>query len=155
MLTFDVGDTSSCVLSGYASSTRGRVRQYSIFNGFSANGGSNFIARYGVNPSESMPVRSFAVIDSGSTSSVASIQSFINADAALRQNGGPGYGEGDLLPAGTGFGFHEAGSTGFSEQIFSIDSGMTVVPVPGALPLMVVGLGLLGFAARRRHANAR
>jgi hypothetical protein len=33
VLNFDVGDTSSYVLSGYANSTRGRVRQYSIFNG--------------------------------------------------------------------------------------------------------------------------
>jgi len=123
-------------------------------NVFSANGGNNFIAPYGQSPPESMPVRSFAVIDSGSTSSVASIHFFINADAVLRQNSGLGYGEGDLLAASTGFGFHEAGSAGFSEQIFSMGTDTTVVPVPAALPLMVVGLGLLGFAARRRHANA-
>lgn len=154
VLTFDAGDTSSYILTGYTNSTRGRVRQYSIFNGFSANGGSNFIAPYGQSPTESMPVRSFAVIDSGSISSVLSIQFFINADAVRRQNDGSGYGEGDLLAASTGFGFYEAGSAGYSEQIFSMGTDTTVVPVPAALPLMVVGLGLLGFTARRRRANA-
>jgi hypothetical protein len=154
VLTFDVGDTSSYILTNYTNGTRGRVRQYSIFNGFSANGGSNFIFPYGQSPTESMPVRSFAVIDSGSTSSVASIQFFINADAVLRQNGGLGYGESDLLAAGTRFGFYEAGPGGYSEQIFSIGPDTAVVPVPAALPLMVAGLGLLGFTARRRHANA-
>jgi len=154
VLTFDVGDTSSYILTNYTNGTRGRVRQYSIFNGFSANGGGNFIAPYGQSPTESMPVRSFAVIDSGSISSVLSIQFFINADAVLRQNGGLGYGESDLLAAGTRFGFYEAGPGGYSEQIFSMGTDTTVVPVPAALPLMVVGLGLLGFTARRRRANA-
>jgi hypothetical protein len=154
VLTFGVGDTSSYVLTGYSDSTRGRVRQYSIFTGFSANGGNNFSAPYGLSPSESMPVRSFAVVDSGSTSSVVSIQFFINADAVRRQNSGLGNGEGDLLAASTGFGFYEAGSAGYSEQIFSMGTDTTVVPVPAALPLMVVGLGLLGFTARRRRANA-
>jgi len=151
VLGFNAGDTSSYILTGYTDGTRGRVRQYSVFDSFSASGGDNFSAPYGLSPTELMPVRSFAVVDSGSTSSVKSIQFFINADAVLRQNGGLGYGEGDLLAASTRFGFYEAGATGSSEQIFPIVPGTTVVPVPAALPFMVIGLGVLGFTSRRRN----
>ncbi|MCX5691604.1 MAG: hypothetical protein NTV94_17735, partial [Planctomycetota bacterium] len=117
----------------------GRVRQYSIFNGYSSSGGNNFFSPYGQSPTESMPVRSFAVLDSGS-SAVKSIQFFINADAVLRQNGGAGFGEGDLLDPSTRLGFFEGGSTGFSEQIFSI-------PGPGSL----AAAALAGLVATRRR----
>jgi hypothetical protein len=141
ILSFDAGDTSSYVLSTYNDSRRAKVWQYSIFNAFSANGGSNFIAPYGLTPSPAMPTRSFAIMDAGSTSAVKSIQFFLNVDAVLRGNGGLGYGEGDLLAASTRIGFFEAGTDGYTEQIFS-------VPTPGAAALLGLG-GLL--AARRRR----
>jgi hypothetical protein len=156
VLSFGAGDSSSYVLTSQNDSSRGRVRQYSVFNGDSATGGDNFTAPYGTSPSGLMPVRSFAVLDSGSASSVTSIQFFINIDAVLRQNGGLGYGEGDLLSPSTRFGFFEAGSTGYSEQIFSIPNSLTVVPLPPAAYAGLASLAGVGvFGAIRRKRNAR
>jgi hypothetical protein len=144
-ISFDVGDTSSYVLTNYNDSSRARVRQYSIFNGFSSNGSNNFISPYGQSPTGLMPVRSFAVLDSGSTS-VKSIQFLINADAVLRSNGGLNFGEGDLTAATTRFGFFEGDSTGQSEQIFPV----TAVPEPASM--VVLGAGTFALLRRRTRA---
>jgi hypothetical protein len=142
VLSFDTGDISSFIVTNQNDSTRGRVRQYSVFNGFSSDGGSNFISPYGTNPSEWMPVRSFAVLQPNSAGMVKSIQYFINADAILRQNGGLSFGEGDLLAANTRFAFLESGPGGLSEQ------AVPFVPEPSSLAVV----GLAGLAAmRRRH----
>jgi hypothetical protein len=144
-LTFDAGDTSSYLLTNYNDSSRARVRQYSVFNGFSADGGSNYTIPYGQSPTTLMPVRSFAVLDSGSTN-VKSIQFFINADAVLRSNGGVGFGESDITATTTNFGFFEGGATGNSEQVFRI----AAVPEPASM--IVLGAG--AFALLRRRSKA-
>jgi hypothetical protein len=144
-LSFDAGDTSSYVLTNYTDSSRARVRQYSIFNGFSSNGGTNFTSPYGQSPTGLMPVRSFAVLDSGSTS-VKSIQFLINADAVLRSNGGLNFGEGDLTASTTRFGFYEGDSNGQTEQIFPV----AAVPEPASM--IVLGAGALALVRRRKNA---
>jgi hypothetical protein len=138
---FDVGDTSSYMITYQNDWTRGKVRQYSIFNGYSSNGGSNFIAPYGTMPSLQMPTRSFAVLDSGSVDAVKSVQFFINVDAVLRSNGGLGYGEGNFLAPSTRFAFLEMGADGYTEQVFAI-------PAQGSVALLSLG-GVL--VARRRR----
>ena len=47
VLTFDAGDTSSHMFTNNLPSA-GLVRQYSVFNGFTSDGGSNFVVPYGV-----------------------------------------------------------------------------------------------------------
>jgi hypothetical protein len=147
--SFDVGDTSSYIPNsavGMDPADRGRVRQYSVWNGFSQFGSpeeGNFDTPFGTVASLAMPVRSFSVLDAGSTTLSTSLQYFINIDAVLRSNGGSTFGDGDFGP-NTKFGFFEgdlSGASGqFTQQIFSI-------PAPGALAL----LGLAGLAGSRRR----
>jgi len=147
--SFDVGDTSSYIPNtavGMDPADRSRVRQYSVWNGFSQFGSpeeGNFDTPYGMVASLAMPVRSFSVLDAGSTTLSTSLQYFINIDAVLRSNGGSTYGDGDF-GLNTKFGFFEgdlSGASGqFTQQIFSI-------PAPGALAL----LGLAGLAGSRRR----
>ncbi|MEY3142208.1 MAG: hypothetical protein RLY21_701 [Planctomycetota bacterium] len=143
----DVGDTSS-YMSPESNANRGRVRQYSIWNGFSQNGSpqeGNFTFPYGQTPTLAMPTRSFTILDNGSMNRIVSAQYFINIDAILRSNGGATYGDGDF-GLDTRFGFWEGDQTTgwdgtqFSQQIFSI-------PAPGAIAL----LGLAGVAGKRRR----
>jgi hypothetical protein len=142
----DAGDTSS-YMSPYDNSIRGRIRQYSIWNGFSPDGSpqsGNYIFPYGQTPTLAMPTRSFTVLDNGSMNRIVGAQFFINIDAILRSNGGLTYGDGDFGP-NTRFGFWEGDQmtpgAGFTQQIFAI-------PTPGALALLGVA-GLRG--ARRRR----
>ena len=147
--SFDVGDTSSYIPNsavGMDPADRSRVRQYSVWNGFSQFGSpeeGNFDTPFGTVASLAMPVRSFSVLDAGSTTLSTSLQYFINIDAVLRSNGGSTFGDGDFGP-NTKFGFFEgdlSGASGqFTQQIFSI-------PAPGALAL----LGLAGLAGSRRR----
>jgi hypothetical protein len=147
--SFDVGDTSSYIPNtavGMDPADRSRVRQYSVWNGFSQFGSpeeGNFDTPFGTVASLAMPVRSFSVLDAGSTTLSTSLQYFINIDAVLRSNGGATYGDGDFGP-NTKFGFFEgdlSGASGqFTQQIFSI-------PAPGALALV----GLAGLAGSRRR----
>lgn len=119
-LTFDVGDSSSHI-ANLAPTYRGQVRQYSIWNGFSANGSpeaGNYTTPYGVAASLAMPTRSFAVPEAGSASSCKSIQYFVNIDASLRANGGAGFGDLDFGPS-TRFGFMD-GDQGWTQQVFAI-----------------------------------
>jgi hypothetical protein len=143
----DVGDTSS-YMSPYDNSIRGRIRQYSIWNGFSPDGSpqsGNYIFPYGQTPTLAMPTRSFTVLDNGSMNRITSAQFFINIDAILRSNGGATYGDGDFGP-NTRFGFWEGdqmsgwNGTQFTQQIFAI-------PAPGAIAL----LGFAGLAGVRRR----
>jgi len=141
----DVGDTSS-YMSPETNANRGRVRQYSIWEGFSPDGSpesGNFIVPYGNVPTLAMPTRSFTVLDNGSMNRVTSAQFFINIDAILRSNGGATFGDGDFGP-NTRFGFWEGDQVGpgggFTQQIFAI-------PAPGAFAL----LGLAGLAGARRR----
>lgn len=149
----DAGDTSSHMFTNNLSGA-GKVRQYSVFNGFTSNGGSNFIIPYGVG-SDSTPVRSFAVgqmLGSGGTQTFYSdsVQWLMNIDAVLRSNNGATFGEGGFgstLRVGLreqdiyGFG----GGDGQSQQVFSV----SVVPEPGASSLLF--LGLTSFVARFRR----
>jgi hypothetical protein len=141
--SFDAGDTASYIVNtSNVAGSRGRVHQYSIWNGFSPNGSpenGNYINPYGLTPSFAAPTRSFMVLDSGSAILSTSIQWFINIDAVLRSNGGLTYGDGDFS-ASTRFGFMEGDSNGLSQQIFAI-------PAPGAMAL----LGLAGLAGARRR----
>ncbi|MFN9976745.1 MAG: MYXO-CTERM sorting domain-containing protein, partial [Phycisphaerae bacterium] len=59
----------------------------------------------------------------------------------LRSNGGLGYGEGNFLAPSTRFAFFEAGSDGYTEQVF---------PIPAQGSVALLGLGGL-LAARRRR----
>jgi len=143
----DVGDTSS-YMSPETNANRGRVRQYSIWEGFSPDGSpesGNFIVPYGNVPTLAMPTRSFTVLDNGSMNRVTSAQFLLNIDAILRSNGGATFGDGDF-GLDTRFGFWEGDQTAgwngtqFTQQIFAI-------PAPGALAL----LGLAGLAGARRR----
>ncbi len=147
VFSHDVGDSSS-YMSPETNGNRGRVRQYSVWNGFSQNGSpeeGNFTVPYGNVPTLAMPTRSFTVLDSGSMNRITSAQFFINIDAILRSNGGATFGDGDFGP-NTRFGFWEGdqttgwNGTQFTQQIFAI-------PAPGALAL----LGLAGLAGARRR----
>jgi hypothetical protein len=147
VFSHDVGDSSS-YMSPESNTNRGRVRQYSVWNGFSQNGSpeeGNFIVPFGNVPTLAMPTRSFTVLDSGSMNRVTSAQFFINIDAILRSNGGMTFGDGDFGP-NTRFGFWEGDQTSgwngtqFTQQIFAI-------PAPGALAL----LGLAGLSGARRR----
>jgi hypothetical protein len=147
VFSHDVGDSSS-YMSPESNTNRGRVRQYSVWNGFSQNGSpeeGNFIVPFGNVPTLAMPTRSFTVLDSGSMNRVTSAQFFINIDAILRSNGGATFGDGDFGP-NTKFGFWEGDQTSgwngtqFTQQIFTI-------PAPGAFAL----LGLVGLAGARRR----
>ena len=138
--TFGQGDTSAHITTG--STDRGKVRTYSVYAGFSADGGANFLTPYGTSASVAAPTRSFAVLDSGSSTRIKSLQYFINIDAVLRSNGGATFGEGDLS-ATTRFGLREgeSGSGNFTQQTF-------VIPAPTAL-------ALLGFAGVLRVGRRR
>lgn len=150
----DVGDSSS-YMTTMPGNARARVRQYSVWTGFSQNGSpqeGNYTIPYQVNgvsvPNEAMPTRSFAILDNGSQSLMKSAQFFLNIDAILRSNGGLTYGDGDFGPT-TRFGFWEGdqstGSGAFTQQIFSV-----AVPEPGSAIFLGLG-GLLVAAARRRR----
>jgi hypothetical protein len=141
VFSHDVGDTSSYILHD-ASAARGRVRQYSVFNSFTQNGGSNFATPYGTTPDLAMPTRSFSVLESGSLNRVTSIQYLLNIDAVQRSNGGLTFGDGEFGPSTT-FGFREFDGTGSTQQIFA-------VPEPFSMLALAGGLAAL---ARRRRAR--
>ena len=146
VFSHDVGDTSSYIL-GTTASNSWRVKQYSVFNGFTSNGGSNFITPYGTSYSSNMPTRSFAVVDGAGKST--SIQFLTNLDAILRSNGGSTFGEGGFGST-VRVGFREQDTAGgSSQQIFSV----SVVPEPGASALLFAGLGSLVTRFRRRQES--
>lgn len=140
VMTFGQGDTSAHITTG--STDRGKVRTYSVYTGFSADGGANFLTPYGTSASLTAPTRSFAVLDSGSSTRIRSLQYFINIDAVTRSNGGATFGEGNLAST-TRFGIREgeSGSGNFTQQTF-------VVPAPGAMALLGIA-GLVGTRRRR------
>ena len=150
VLTFDAGDTSSHMFTNNLPSA-GLVRQYSVFNDFTSNGGSNFDIPYGVGSSMT-PVRSFTVGEfttvngSGSFYSTG-VQWLMNIDAVLRSNNGATFGEGGFGST-MRVGFREQdlfgqGGGGQTQQVFTVG----VIPAPGAMAL----LGLAGFAGARRR----
>jgi len=118
-----------------------RVHQYSVFTGFSADGGSNFGVPYGMGASTSAPVRAFTVFDG---SAAASVQYLVNLDAISRSNGGTTFGEGQLGSA-TKLGFLEADPVwNYSQQVFTL-------PTPGAAALIAMAcMPVLGMRSRRR-----
>jgi len=144
----DIGDTSS-YMSPETNANRGRVRQYSVWNGFSQNGSpeeGNFTTPYGNVPNLAMPTRSFSVLESGSLNRVTSVQYFLNIDAVQRSNGGLTFGDGQF-GSSTKFGFWEGDQSsaagGFTQQIFA-------VPEPFSMLALAGGLAAL---ARRRRAR--
>jgi hypothetical protein len=150
VLTFDAGDTSSHMFTNNLPSA-GLVRQYSVFNDFTSNGGSNFDIPYGVGSSMT-PVRSFTVGEfttvngSGSFYSTG-VQWLMNIDAVLRSNNGATFGEGGFGST-MRVGFREQdlfgqGGGGQTQQVFTVG----VIPAPGAMAL----LGLAGLAGARRR----
>jgi len=128
---------------GASNGERFKSKQYSVFTGPS-DGSSNFITPYGTNATTASPARSFAVLESGSTSAAISAQYFINLDAIARSNGGAGFGEG-LLGASTKVGFMETDANwNLTQQVFSL-------PTPGALALIGASVvPIIGFRTRRR-----
>ena len=138
----NAGDLSVFSLGG-SGNERFRAKQYSVFTGPS-DGGSNFITPFGMNATTASPVRSFAVLASGSPATATSAQYFINLDAIARSNGGAGNGEGLLGPS-TKVGFMEADSSwNLSQQAFT-------VPTPGAIALIGASLvPIAGLRSRRR-----
>ena len=152
----DVGDTSSHIIN-QATSGRGRVRQYSVWFGFSQNGspgGGNYNIPYGTSPSLAMPVRSFTVLDAGSASLSKSMQYFLNIDAVLRANGGATFGDADFGP-NTRFAFWEGSGAGFTLQSFTVPqlqqrrTALTGRPALGATVNLrhMLPLGLPGHIA--------
>jgi len=145
--SFNAADTASYVVNTNPLLERGRVQQYSVWSGFSADGApssGNYAAPYGTTATLASPLRSFTILDAGSSTASTSIQFFLNIDAVLRSNGGMTFGDASFDPS-TRFGFWEGdqripGSTPFTQQVFAI-------PAPGALAL----LGLTGLAATRRR----
>ena len=146
----DAGDTSSHMFTNNLPGA-GLVRQYSVFNGFTSDGGSNFVVPYGVGSSMT-PVRSFTVGEfttvngSGSFYSTG-VQWLMNIDAVLRSNNGATFGEGGFGST-MRVGFREQdlfgqGGGGQTQQVFTVG----VIPAPGAMAL----LGLAGFAGARRR----
>jgi hypothetical protein len=125
MLSFNVGDTSSHITNvSNSPSSRARVRQYSIWYGYSPNGSpqsGNFNVPYGMAPTDAAPVRSFAVLAAGSTVNCTSIQHFVNVSAIQRANGGLTFGDGNFSQT-TRFAFWEAGVGGFSQQSVAISA---------------------------------
>ncbi|MFN5708737.1 MAG: PEP-CTERM sorting domain-containing protein [Planctomycetota bacterium] len=147
MLSFDVGDSSSYINNN---SYPGLVRQYSVFNGYSANGGSNFITPWGTGGHNlQMPVRSFTVQDMSNTNKSKSVQFLMNIDAILRSNGGETYGEGSFgSTLRLGFMELEAGG-GVSQQVFAVQA----VPEPGASAVLCLGLASFASRFRRRQGS--
>jgi len=147
----DAGDTSSHMFTNNLPGA-GLVRQYSVFNGYTSNGGSNFDIPYGVGSSMT-PVRSFSVgqmLGTGGTQTFysSSVQWLMNIDAVLRSNNGATHGEGGFGST-LRVGFREqdiyglGGGGGQTQQIFTVG----VIPAPGAMAL----LGLAGLAGARRR----
>ncbi len=138
--TADAGDTSSHLQTNNPAGA-GKVRQYSVFNGFTSNGGSNFDVPYGAGWAPT-PVRSFTVADAGAGFYSTRVQFLMNIDAILRSNGGATFGEGGFGST-LRVGFWEQDlSAGFSQQVFEV-----AVPAPGALAL----LGVAGLVGKRRR----
>jgi hypothetical protein len=136
----DAGDTASHMFTNNPAGA-GLVRQYSVFNDFTSNGGSNFDIPYGVG-SSSTPVRSFTVADAGAGFYSTRVQFLMNIDAILRSNGGATFGEGSFGST-LRVGFQEMDlSAGFSQQVFTV-----AVPAPGAFAL----LGVAGLVGKRRR----
>lgn len=117
-----------------------RVHQYSVFTGFTADGGSNFTAPYGAGASTSAPVRAFTTF---SGNLAGSVQYLVNLDAIARSNGGTTFGEGQLGSA-TKLGFLEADpGWNYSQQVFTL-------PTPGAAALFAMAcMPALGMRRRR------
>ena len=144
MLSFDVGDTSSYI--NNSGLNIGLVRQYSVFTGYSANGGSNFITPWGTGGNDlQMPVRSFTVQDVSNTNKSKSVQFLMNIDAILRSNGGATYGEGSFEST-MRLGFMETEAGGYSQQVFEVQA----VPEPGASVVLFLGVASFVIRFRRR-----
>jgi hypothetical protein len=136
----DAGDTASHMFTNNSAGA-GLVRQYSVFNGFTSNGGSNYDIPYGVGSSVT-PVRSFTVAGVGTGFYSSRVQFLMNIDAILRSNGGGTFGEGSFGST-LRVGFQEMDlSAGFSQQVFTV-----AVPAPGAFAL----LGVAGLVGKRRR----
>jgi hypothetical protein len=145
LYTANAGDLSVYSVGGANGGERHRAKQYSVFTGFTADGGSNFIAPYGTYATTASPARSFAVLANGTTGSAISAQYFINLDAVARSNGGATFGEGLLSPS-TKVGFYESDANWtYSQQVFQL-------PTPGALALLGISLMLPIRPRSRRRA---
>ncbi len=142
--TYNAGDATGYFSGGSSGFANNHFRNftYSIFNGYSADGGSNYTQPYGPGYDNTLqnPIRSFAVATGSSLTDATSIQIFYNVDAAIRA----GLGTGNFVGGVSKVGIAEYnGSWSGSKQVF------TAVPAPGAAAL----IGLAGvFAARRRKA---
>ena len=150
VLTFDAGDTSSHMFTNNLPSA-GLVRQYSVFNDFTSNGGSNFDIPYGVGSSmtqvRSFTVGEFTTVNGSGSFYSTGVQWLMNIDAVLRSNNGATFGEGGFgSTMRVGFReqdlFGQCGG-GQTQQVFTVG----VIPAPGAIAL----LGLAGFAGARRR----
>jgi|688.fasta_scaffold53954_4 hypothetical protein len=116
--TADSGDTSSHMFANHPSGA-GKVRQYSVFDGFTSNGGSNYDIPYGIGWAPT-PVRSFTVADAGTGFYSTRVQFLMNIDAILRSNGGATFGEGSFGST-LRVGFQEQDlSGGWSQQVFTV-----------------------------------
>jgi len=113
---------------------------YSVFNGYSADGSSNFTQPYGPGYDNSLadPVRSFAIASDGDLSNATSFQMFYNIDAAIRA----GVGTGNFV-AGTS----KVGIAEFDASWSGTFQSYAAVPAPGAAALV----GLAGLMATRRR----
>ena len=150
VLTFDAGDTSSHMFTNNLPSA-GLVRQYSVFNDFTSNGGSNFDIPYGVGSSmtqvRSFTVGEFTTVNGSGSFYSTGVQWLMNIDAVLRSNNGATFGEGGFgSTMRVGFReqdlFGQCGG-GQTQQVFTVG----VIPAPGAMAL----LGLAGLAGARRR----
>lgn len=146
--TANAGDVSIYSLGVTNGGERFRAKQYSVFTGFTADGGSNYIAPYGAGATTASPARSFAVLASGSATAATSAQYFVNLDAIVRSNVGETFGEGVIGPA-TKLGFFEADPSwsGYTQQVFSI-------PTSGVAALFGVSILLPRRCRGRRRADA-